>query len=173
MIFDNLLHIVTAEGRFTVVGFIKGLFGNQNAQKQDSQKQAEESATQSSTPAPRQSPPRQAAPRQKEVAFFLDADDASTLGNVEYMRSIKSVRRTFPKTLSNPEEKEVIVEVSSMTTQQAKKVAEQVAKQIAADPQSSEQAVKVTVKINEPVESRPADSNLDMFRKMAKEIRKR
>ena len=35
--------------------------------------------------------------------FFLEPDDAQTLGDVKYMRKSVRVRRTFPKTLKNPD----------------------------------------------------------------------
>ena len=34
-------------------------------------------------------------------SFFLSSDEAKTLGNIDYMRTPKTVRRTFPKTMSN------------------------------------------------------------------------
>jgi hypothetical protein len=33
--------------------------------------------------------------------FFLDPDDAMTMGDINYMRTSKRTRRTFPKTASN------------------------------------------------------------------------
>ena len=33
--------------------------------------------------------------------FFLEPDDAQTLGDINYMRKSVRVRRTFPKTLKN------------------------------------------------------------------------
>ncbi|MGK7899424.1 MAG: hypothetical protein AB4372_38860 [Xenococcus sp. (in: cyanobacteria)] len=35
--------------------------------------------------------------------FFLEPDDAQTLGDVKYMRKSVRIRRTFPKTLKNPQ----------------------------------------------------------------------
>ncbi len=35
--------------------------------------------------------------------FFLDPDEAQTFGDIDYMRKSKKVRRTFPKTLKNPD----------------------------------------------------------------------
>jgi hypothetical protein len=45
--------------------------------------------------------------------FFLNPDDAQTLGDVNYMRKSVRVRRTFPKTLKNKDGFEVIKEVSA------------------------------------------------------------
>jgi hypothetical protein len=33
--------------------------------------------------------------------FFLSPDDAQTMGNIDYMRTSRRTRRTFPKTLKN------------------------------------------------------------------------
>ena len=46
--------------------------------------------------------------------FFLSADDSMTMGDIEYMRKTKRVKRTFPKTLKNPEGFFLDNEVSSM-----------------------------------------------------------
>ena len=35
---------------------------------------------------------------QSSEDFYLSSDDAKTLGDIEYMRTPKAVRRTFPKT---------------------------------------------------------------------------
>lgn len=46
--------------------------------------------------------------------FFLSPDDAQTLGDINYMRKPKRVRRTFPKTLKNKDGFESFTEVSSV-----------------------------------------------------------
>ncbi len=45
--------------------------------------------------------------------FFLSPDDAQTMGDISYMRKAKRVRRTFPKTLKNPDGFAIETEVSS------------------------------------------------------------
>lgn len=45
--------------------------------------------------------------------FFLSPDDAMTMGDIEYMRKPKRVRRTFPKTASNKGGFAVETEVSA------------------------------------------------------------
>ena len=35
--------------------------------------------------------------------FFLEPDDAQTMGDIKYMKRSVKVRKTFPKTLKNPE----------------------------------------------------------------------
>jgi hypothetical protein len=46
--------------------------------------------------------------------FFLDPDDAMTMGDINYMRTSKRTRRTFPKTLKNKDGFALENEVSSM-----------------------------------------------------------
>jgi len=46
--------------------------------------------------------------------FFLSPDDAMTMGDIEYMRTSKRTRRTFPKTLKNKDGFASENEVSSM-----------------------------------------------------------
>ena len=46
--------------------------------------------------------------------FFLDPDDAMTMGDINYMRKAKRTRRTFPKTLKNKDGFAFENEVSSL-----------------------------------------------------------
>jgi hypothetical protein len=46
--------------------------------------------------------------------FFLSPDDAMTMGDINYMRTSKRTRRTFPKTLKNKDGSAFENEVSSM-----------------------------------------------------------
>jgi hypothetical protein len=46
--------------------------------------------------------------------FFLSSDDAMTMGDINYMRTSKRTRRTFPKTLKNKDGFAFENEVSSM-----------------------------------------------------------
>lgn len=46
--------------------------------------------------------------------FFLDPDDAMTMGDINYMRTSRRTRRTFPKTLKNKDGFAFENEVSSM-----------------------------------------------------------
>ena len=53
------------------------------------------------------------APKAQE-AMFLDADESSSLGNVDFMRRTYEIRRTFPGTVDNPGLKERVDVVASM-----------------------------------------------------------
>ena len=58
--------------------------------------------------------PRKPA-KEKPAEFFLDADASSSLGDVNYMRESKTIRRTFPGTVDSPGTKEQIMEVAAET----------------------------------------------------------
>jgi hypothetical protein len=55
-------------------------------------------------------------PKAKKPAetVFLDADQASSLGDVNFMRRSNTIRHTFPGTADNPGNKEMVAEVASM-----------------------------------------------------------
>jgi hypothetical protein len=61
------------------------------------------------------SAPDAAKPAAKpQEAVFLDADESSSLGNVDFMRRTYEIRRTFPGTVDNPGLKERVDVVASM-----------------------------------------------------------
>ncbi len=49
----------------------------------------------------------------KAEAFYLDSDASSSYGNVDYMREAKTIRRTFPGTVDNPGNKELVTKVDA------------------------------------------------------------
>ena len=53
------------------------------------------------------------AGKAKPEAFFLDSDKSSSLGDRDYMRESKTIRRTFPGTLDSPGGKELVTEVDA------------------------------------------------------------
>ncbi|WP_421659112.1 hypothetical protein [Leptothermofonsia sp. ETS-13] len=130
-----------------MIGFIKGLFGAGKPTEQSSQfPVATPQSSQNSQP------------------YFLEADDARTLGNVNYMRTAKVVKRTFPKTADSKEEMEVMVEISSLTKRD-------VSLNKALDTVNDSQSL--TPRVDEAAERRRADTSMDMFRDMARNIKKR
>lgn len=99
-----------------------------------------------------------------QEAFFLNPDDAKTLGNIDYMRKSYKIRRTFPKTKSN-QVTEFIQEISSIdkiSGQPVQPTSSQVSEPKSETPSQSQST---------PVR-RGADSSMDMFRNMAREIKK-
>ncbi|BEV36236.1 hypothetical protein [Synechococcus sp. M16CYN] len=58
--------------------------------------------------------PRKPA-KDKPEEFFLDADSSSSLGDVDYMRELKTIRRTFPGNVNSPGVKEQVMEIAAET----------------------------------------------------------
>lgn len=110
--------------------------------------------------------PKPQKPQKPEVYYFLDADEAKTFGNLEYMRSSKSIRRTFPKTKLG-KDNESIRQVSAMEMQQRSNTNGTAAS--SANGAMTQLTSDSAAKINE---RRRADTSLDQFRSMAREIRK-
>ncbi len=102
---------------------------------------------------------------EKKEAFFLESDDAKSLGNAEYMRTPIKIKRSFPKTV-NSEGGEVVKEVSAM---EVKKI------QANGQPAPSAKTDSALSPANStPVngDRRSSDNSLDMFRQMAKDLKK-
>lgn len=101
---------------------------------------------------------------EKKEAFFLKSDDAKSLGNAEFMRKPNTIRRTFPK---RPGGKgaEIIQEISSMEKTRAGSNGV-VSKESTAPKAESSPAAAVNT------ERRRSDNSMDMFRQMARDIKK-
>ena len=139
-----------------MTGFIRGLFGGKAKNPGEADRPVRQK------PAPKQ-------PTIKQVggAYFLSEDDAKSFGNIEYMRSAKTVRRTYAKKRGEIGEKESIRQISSL---EAKRLQEQGAP--VQKLSTSEVSVQPAVKRDASADRRKVDTNLDMFRKMAKDIKK-
>ena len=123
--------------------------------------------------------------------FFLEPDDAQTMGDIDYMRKSKKVRRTFPKTLKNPDgfaiEKSVSSEgvnkfsnanngfqqPSTPTNYQPPTQNFNTAPAIERKPDPQPIVESTSAPKPAPAsEPRKPDNSMDMFRNMAKNIRK-
>ncbi|AFZ45912.1 hypothetical protein PCC7418_3808 [Halothece sp. PCC 7418] len=114
--------------------------------------------------------------QKKQKAFYLDPDEAKTFGDIDYMRKPNTVRRSFPKSVSNPEGGEQVEEVSALEKKSLSKKKNQPT-QPQPSAQSSEQNVQegqmYSAKDDPQIqERRQSDSSLDMFRNMARDIKK-
>jgi hypothetical protein len=99
-------------------------------------------------------------PTQKGEAYFLNADEAKSFGNIEFMRKSNTIRRTFPKI------GESIKEISSMQKNSSNGNG-------IAPTSASSNGTKPATPANQPqIERRSSDSSMDMFRQMAREIKK-
>jgi hypothetical protein len=109
-------------------------------------------------------PPTETNGNGKKESYFLEPDDAKSLGNIEFMRKPNTIKRSFPKTLKGGGG-EVIQQISSM--EKAKMNGNGQA--AAASSQMEEKTAQPSPEVNP---RRSSDSSLDMFRKMAKDMKK-
>jgi len=124
-----------------MTGFIRGLF-SKKSEKVDGQ---------------------EVKPRNKSGEYFLDQDAAKTYGDIDYMRTAKTIKKSFPRNAQGE-----IVEVEEVISSLEKVV------EVSTSPTTNpvtESTVTSEAKKPESDRRRP-DSNLDMFRKMAKDIKK-
>jgi hypothetical protein len=137
-----------------MTGFIRGLFGGKAKNPGESDR-------------PAKAQPQPTIQR-AEGFYYLDPDDAKSFGNIEYMRSAKTVRRTFAKKRGETGEKESIKQVSAL---QAMKLQENGLPQ--SQTAAAESSFQPTVTRSNPsFDRRKTDTNLDMFRQMAKDMKK-
>ena len=129
-----------------MTGFIRGLFGG-NKQPRDSE------------------------------AYFLSEDDAKTFGDIDYMRSNKVVKRTFARKKGQTEELESVRQISAMNRQNvngygvpSKPEPKQTSQASSFQPSSFERSRSFDTS---KFDRRKSDDNMDMFRNMAKDIRKK
>ncbi|MEO1592289.1 MAG: hypothetical protein AAFU71_13490 [Cyanobacteria bacterium J06632_22] len=143
-----------------MTGFIRGLFGGNNN------------------------------PDQPKEAFFLSEDDAKTFGDIDYMRTSKTVKRTFAKKKGQTEELESVKSISAMG---AKEVSEEEAfkpkKAVSTASFSSPAPAPAAPEAPAPAASEPSvsdsapqpesttakrtpDTSMDMFRNMARNMRR-
>ncbi|MDJ0567451.1 MAG: hypothetical protein QNJ53_00240 [Pleurocapsa sp. MO_192.B19] len=132
--------------------------------------------------------------------FFLSPDDAMTMGDINYMRKSKRTRRTFPKTLKNKDGFAIENEVSSLEdrsnfykgsntnvntvfnptpssqSQPGITGGSAVNQTNSVQPQASGGAISQQSTFDSTQKSaekrRSADSSMDMFRNMAKKMRR-
>jgi len=120
-------------------------------------------------------------------AFYLNDDDAKTFGNIDYMRSNKVVRRTFAKKKGQAEHLESVRQISSMAAQvidnnsgyqkasqtqptfgSSSAPASKQSEQTNSNSSTSSSASSASTSSRR----KPSSSDMDMFRNMAKDIRK-
>ncbi|MGF1497360.1 MAG: hypothetical protein ACFB8W_11115 [Elainellaceae cyanobacterium] len=130
-----------------MTGFIRGLFGTRKKAEQFDE---------------------EAQPK-KQGAYFLTPDDAKTFGDIDYMRTAKQVKRTFPK--GDPR----IRDVSAMSDLDASGKTPAAPAPQSMDfsaPASEPKPAEKKFDFDPVVQRRKTDTSMDMFRNMAKEIRK-
>ncbi|MBD2427349.1 hypothetical protein [Phormidium sp. FACHB-1136] len=136
-----------------MTGFIRGLFGGKAKNPGEADRPAK------ANPQP--------SIESSGSAYFLEPDDAKSFGNIEYMRSSKTVRRTFAKKRGETEEKESIRKISATEAVKLDESGLPKAKSIPTESTTSSTSSSSFTSRN-----LKTDTNLDMFRKMAKDIKK-
>ena len=110
-------------------------------------------------------------------AYFLSADDSKTYGDIDYMRTSKTVRKTFVKTVGSPNVGEVFNTVSSES--QVKRSGNDARRTGTENPgsfntsTSSTSASSAPAQPSTPTPRNTSNDGLDMFRNMAKQVRGR
>jgi hypothetical protein len=93
-------------------------------------------------------------------SFFLEPDEAKSMGNIDYMRTARKVKKSYPTTKAWGAGFEQETITSALSKGESK-------------PSTFEIEQKATEALKpEVTERRKASSDLDMFRNMAKDIRK-
>ncbi len=143
-----------------MTGFIRGIFGSK----------AKDKAAAAPEPQAEQAAPAQPA-TEKASAYFLEADAAKTYGDIDYMRTAKRVKKTFPKGKLNSEfENKLPDEISSMEMTRRAQQAAAAAAAPAPTPESQTPKIEIS---SETGARRRVDTSMDMFRNMARDIKRR
>ncbi|PZO47777.1 MAG: hypothetical protein DCF15_18650 [Phormidesmis priestleyi] len=111
---------------------------------------------------------------QSKQAYYLNDDDAKSFGNIDYMRTVKTVRRTFAKK-KGQEHMESIRQISAMQRADAANNGNSFGATPSASASTSASSNNATGNSSVPSAQRPrrkASSDMDMFRNMAKDMRK-
>lgn len=147
-----------------MTGFIRGLFGKKDDASDKAAKKAKKDESKESVV--KKVEKKTDRPKKESAAFYLDTNESKSYGNLGYMQESRKIRRTFPKTLSDPEVKELVQEVSAI-----KRLEQGKPEQVTIKPVEPESTSALS-SFDQVTERRKGDSSMDMFRKMAKDIRK-
>ncbi|MEN9229708.1 MAG: hypothetical protein Q6L68_02275 [Thermostichus sp. DG02_5_bins_236] len=105
--------------------------------------------------------------KSRDNAFFLDPDEAKTFGNIDYMRTPKTVKHTFLD-FGATEKVEVVEQISSLG--KAKLITEEPKTAEAASEEGSDPTISTSSQVNP---RRQAGSDMDTFRNMARNLRRK
>lgn len=101
-------------------------------------------------------------------SYYLDSDEAKTFGDINYMRSAKTVKRTFAKKKGVKEEMESVRQISAMDAVEVQENGLPVAK----SPKASQPKPSVSSFDTKVSERRKSDDSMDMFRNMARDMKR-
>jgi hypothetical protein len=97
-----------------------------------------------------------------ESAYFLDEDSAKTFGNIDYMRTPKAVRKTFP-TVNGVKGADITEVISATDKTEGSEI----------NVFSSNVSESTSQSTFEPKINTRVDSSMDIFLNMAKDIKKK
>lgn len=117
-----------------------------------------------STPAPE---PVSKAAKSRDSSFFLDPDEAKTFGNIDYMRTPKTVKHTFLD-FGATEKVEVVEQISSLG--KVKLITEETKTSEATSEQGSSSSSSSSSGASP---RRQAGSDMDTFRNMARNLKRK
>jgi hypothetical protein len=145
------MEAITSCQEISVTGFIRGIF--RSKPKADTEPQEAKPAK------PQPQPKAKRQPKAKAEAYYLDADDAKTYGDIDFMRKATQTRRTFPKNKFG-DDNAFVQAVSSI-------------EKLVDEGKITQAEAEAAIKDAEVEARRRSDSSMDMFRNMARDIRKR
>ncbi|NJM96999.1 MAG: hypothetical protein HC800_07280 [Phormidesmis sp. RL_2_1] len=109
---------------------------------------------------------------QPKQAFYLSDDDAKTFGNIDYMRTAKTVKRTFAKK-KGQEHLESVRQISALQQSELSNTGNSFAIGASTPTSSSTPASSGSSEVLKSQRPRrKTGTDMDMFRNMAKDIRK-
>ena len=106
--------------------------------------------------------------------FFLSPDDSQTMGDINYMRTTKRTRRTFPKTLKNKDGFAIENAVSSVedNSDMYQSNDSNVNSTVSSTPSTFQSQAAPAPAPAPKTKVQSEDNDMDMFRNMAKKIRR-
>ncbi len=96
-------------------------------------------------------------------SYYLDTDSSKSFGDIDYMRTAKAVTKSFPKGRG-----EITEVISSMD----KKIQEMEEERKEETKKQTQLKIEPQAQFRKPDGISSASTNMDMFRKMAREIKK-
>lgn len=152
------MHFVQVNKSMT--GFIRGLFSKKPQPAGEEKIEAK----------PKQRPPKQ---EKVSLAYFLDDSESSSMGDSAYMKAVRKVRRTFPKTAGQLEDLELVQEISALSRVVGGKLSDALSSTSESERSSetSQSGSNSTANPTTTPRRRP-DRSMDTFRKMARDIKK-
>lgn len=101
--------------------------------------------------------------KKSDSSYFLDQDAAKSFGDIDYMRTPKAVKKTFP-TVNGVKGAEIVEIISATEKTEGSEIEVSSSKASEETPKSTFEPKKLNTRV---------DSSMDIFLNMAKDIKKR